>query len=320
MPQLTNPLEYLPFWRSAGAALLALLVIGSLTPVSLPSGGPSLPHLDKLIHFSAYALLTSWYLVVFPMPKARLLVPAGLLATGLGVEWLQGLTGYRQADLLDAAANLSGILLAPLLAPSLHHLLCAIEQRFGGTPATPRRRLRRQGLWQVIGLHLAVMLIPIAFLPIELATIPIPHIDKALHFFTYGLLTAWLLLAFPGRTARIVVPLLMLSLSATVELMQGFTSYGGEPSLFDALADTAGILLASAVVISPLRHLLLKIETTSMPHSKRRSKRRKRHVSRPQAAPASVDPSAHRNTAPTPVRKRYRRRRSRRTASSRNAA
>ncbi len=293
MPRHSTTLQQQPFWRGTGAALLALVTIGSLTPVSIPSlGTPAIPHLDKLIHFSAYALLAAWYLAVFPMPKARLLVPAALLTVGLGIEWLQGMTGYREADLIDAAANLSGILVAPLLVTPLRRLLGRIESRLGGNTPPPRR-LRRQGLWQVIGLHLTVTLLPAAFLPIELASIPIPHLDKVLHFVVYGLLTAWLLVVFPGRLPRLLIPLLMLSLSITVELMQGFTPYGGDPSLLDALADTAGILLASAITMAPLRGLLLATENRLWPQRNKRQRRR----------------STPRANTPSPMHKRRRRRR-----------
>jgi VanZ family protein len=284
MPPKTSvqPLRYASLWQSLGILLLATIALGSLAPVSFESPGFTIPHFDKVLHFTAYALLTAWYLVAFPGRHARVTIPLLIFCMGVMIEWLQGLTGYRTASLADAAADLGGILLAAwLMTRPLQQALLMIEKQLPGAGATAqpasrrrgssRRRLRHLALWQIIGVHLAIGVMLTAFMPIELDRIPLKHSDKILHLLTYGILTAWFLLVFPGRKRRLLIPAAMITLSISVELMQGITYFGGDPSLFDALADLAGILLACAVVITPLKSTLLRLE-----HLFRRPGRRSR--------------------------------------------
>ena len=277
----TTTLKYANLWQAMAVLILAAIAIGSLAPISLRLPGSPIPHFDKILHFCAYALLTGWYLAVFPGRYTRILIPSLALGFGVLLEWLQGMTGYRDASLGDAAADLGGILLASLLIVTpLQHGMAAFEQLFLGAPSaekqSPRKRqsLKHRGLWQIIGLHLAAALLISALTPIQLNDIPIPQIDKILHFVAYGTLTAWFLVVTRSRRFKILIPLAMLILSVSSELMQGITRFGGDPSVFDALADTAGILIASLIVISPLKQLLISLERLFHPHSSHRRKRR----------------------------------------------
>jgi len=266
------------FWQCTAIALFAMVVLGSLAPISFHSAA-SIPHFDKLLHFTAYALLTASYLAIFPGRLARIGVPVFMLGVGVGIEWLQGMTGYRSASLADAGADLLGILLAAkLLVLPLKNLMILIEEpwtRHRPTAQRKRRsrRLRHLALWQIIGLHLAIMVLLTAFLPIELDQTGIPHIDKIVHFLVWGTLTAWFFLVFPGRKRGALIAAAMLGLSITLESMQGLTRFGGEPSLFDVLADLLGIFVAGMIIYSPLRRLLLRIERKLSPakHRRRRS-------------------------------------------------
>lgn len=246
--------------------LLAAIALGSLAPVSFSLPGPTIQHFDKVLHFCAYALLTAWYLVVFPGRYTFIAIPVLMLAIGISIEWLQGLTGYRDASVADALANMGGILVASwLIAPLLQRMLLHIEQLSGAAPGNipnkpPSPQLRHRALWQILGMHIALAVLISAFMPIEVERIPVTHIDKLLHFSVYGALTAWFLLVFPHRKIRILTPVVMIILSISVELMQGLTSFGGEPSLYDAMADTLGILFACLLVISPLKQTLLQLE------------------------------------------------------------
>lgn len=272
-------LQYLVYWRILGVLLLAVIALGSLAPLSFSLPGAPIPHFDKLVHSAAYGMVTAWYLVVFPSRFSTLIVPGVMLVIGALIEWLQGLTGYRDASIADAVANLSGIVLASwLITPLLRGMLLWIELRMSGVATGGSRyrtagpQLRHRALWQMVGLHLVLALLITGFTPIELGAIPIPHIDKLLHFVTYGVLTAWFLLAFSQRKMWILTMLVMMLLSISVELMQGLTGFGGTPSLFDALADTLGILLACILVIVPLKQILLKFERLFF-----RSRRRRKH-------------------------------------------
>ena len=277
-----HPEKHLPYyptlWQMLGALLFAIVALGSLAPISLAVPGPSLPHMDKIMHMAAYALLTAWYLAISPGRTARVFVPLMLLAAGLAIEWLQGMTGYRTASLADAWANLAGVIFgATLLVRPFRRVIMAIEYDYIGVPQRPQRRrrskrLRHQALWQIVGAYLAITVLLTAFVPIELDLSTGNHVDKILHFLTYGTLTAWFLLAFPGRKRGLLIPAVMISLSISLETMQGMTRFGGDPSLFDVLADVVGIGVASMLVFSPLRHLLRRIERRLSP-----ARYRKRH-------------------------------------------
>ncbi len=271
------------FWQFMAIGLFAAVVLGSLAPISFHTGG-SIPHFDKLLHFTAYALLTAGYLAIFPAKMARIGIPLFMFAVGVGIEWLQGMTGYRSASLADAGADLLGILLAArLLVTPVKNIMILIENQWTGhVPASTKKRRRRRklrylALWQIIGLHLAIMVLLTAFLPIELDQTRIPHLDKILHFLVWGTLTAWFLLVFPGRKRGALIAAAMLGLSITLESMQGLTPFGGDPSLFDVLADLVGICVAGILIFSPLKRLLLRIERKLSPARYRR--RRARMVS-----------------------------------------
>ncbi len=101
------------FWVAAIVALVALIVVGSLTPgPAVPSRGFS----DKLAHMTAYfalALLGSG--IVTPSRLWRAMLRCFLL--GAVLEVAQAVfTDHRVADLRDLAANAAGIAAAWLLA------------------------------------------------------------------------------------------------------------------------------------------------------------------------------------------------------------
>jgi VanZ family protein len=86
----------------AGLAGLVLVVIESLvghTEATIP--------VDKVLHFSGYCILAAVFVLGL---QPRLFVPAlaGLIALGVGVEYLQPLNG-RTFDWDDAAANAIGV-------------------------------------------------------------------------------------------------------------------------------------------------------------------------------------------------------------------
>ena len=66
---------------------------------------------DKVAHAFTYAMLMALALKASLTPRAWL-AGAGVMAFGLLIEVAQGLGGYRSAELLDAVANLIGILAA----------------------------------------------------------------------------------------------------------------------------------------------------------------------------------------------------------------
>jgi VanZ family protein len=92
----------------AGSILVALVIWGSLMrnppQVELP-----IPQFDKLEHFGAYLLMTAWFAAAYPGRKRGLWIAAAFIALGGLIEILQGLSGYRDAEWLDWAADCLGV-------------------------------------------------------------------------------------------------------------------------------------------------------------------------------------------------------------------
>jgi VanZ family protein len=104
------PLRYGWAWLAAGTLLLALGLASAVLPVS--SSMPSFN--DKLLHTAGFLGFMVWFGGIF---ERRFLpwVALALAAYGLLIELLQGLTATRQAEGLDLAADVAGILLGWLL-------------------------------------------------------------------------------------------------------------------------------------------------------------------------------------------------------------
>lgn len=109
-----NPaLQWKVLWLALGWSLVLLIIYLSLKAPTPPK--PSffnLPNLDKLGHCLAYFTLTGWFVQLYVAPRARLKFALGFVVLGVILEILQGLGGMRQADWKDAAANITGVLLA----------------------------------------------------------------------------------------------------------------------------------------------------------------------------------------------------------------
>ena len=104
-------------WRLLAWGMALAVLVGSLWP-SMPSvaGGVS----DKLLHFLAYVVLALVFAAAFSR-RHWLAIALGLAAFGALIELLQHwLPGRREAEWLDMAANLGGIvvgLAAALVVP-----------------------------------------------------------------------------------------------------------------------------------------------------------------------------------------------------------
>ncbi len=95
-------------WYSCGILLLLLVAIVSLIPVSGGSGN------DKLAHLIIYLLLSSWFSLIVSRATMLWRVLFGLIAYGLLMEFLQGLTDYRSLEFADAVANSIGVIIGLL--------------------------------------------------------------------------------------------------------------------------------------------------------------------------------------------------------------
>jgi len=67
-------------------------------------------------HLSAYGVLMAWFARLV-LPARRPIAALLLIAMGVGVEFLQGMTGYRTFDPTDMLANSCGVMLGWLASP-----------------------------------------------------------------------------------------------------------------------------------------------------------------------------------------------------------
>jgi VanZ family protein len=102
-------LSLIRLWYACGAALLFAVALVSLMPAP-PSIGVS----DKLSHLLTYTLLSGWFCLLARRRTALAFSIAGLMAYGMMIELLQGMTGYRYAEWGDVLANGAGCLLGAL--------------------------------------------------------------------------------------------------------------------------------------------------------------------------------------------------------------
>ena len=93
---------------------MLLLIIGSLSNLTdVPK--LSIEFQDKIIHFTAYALLCFVLFLMFESYKIRNTLKYSILVSivfGTVIEFLQAhLTSYRAFDIFDIIANVAGILI-----------------------------------------------------------------------------------------------------------------------------------------------------------------------------------------------------------------
>jgi len=100
-------------WLAGGWLLVCLVAYFSLIP--LPPQPVSFAHADKLEHGIAYTLLSLWFCQLYLSIRSRTIVIAALIGLGIGLEFVQGWTGYRFFDVWDMVANSIGVLLGFLL-------------------------------------------------------------------------------------------------------------------------------------------------------------------------------------------------------------
>jgi VanZ family protein len=123
-----NTLRWPRFW-------LGLWIVGMLLGCyfSLRPGTdkiPTIPHLDKLIHATSYALLAVLAVCLFKPGRHRWLALFWLVMFGGLIEIAQGLWAInRAADPWDLLANSLGIALAAVVCWRRNAIL-AIEQKF----------------------------------------------------------------------------------------------------------------------------------------------------------------------------------------------
>jgi VanZ family protein len=123
-----KPLRHRKAWLALWLCGVTVLIVVCLLP------SPDLPNLhvsDKLEHATAFALLAGSAVQLFQRWRALLVVAAGLLALGIGIEFAQALfTTTRAMEAADVAADTTGIFVGLSIALTpLRDLLLRIAGR-----------------------------------------------------------------------------------------------------------------------------------------------------------------------------------------------
>lgn len=109
-PDLRRPV----FWRWLAGILVIGIAIGSLMPKM-----PRLPFDDEnwVMHAFSYGSVMALLARIHIASRGRFALCVALCLTGVTVEYLQRLTGYRSFDPADMVANSIGVMLGWLLSP-----------------------------------------------------------------------------------------------------------------------------------------------------------------------------------------------------------
>jgi VanZ family protein len=122
-------------WLGIGLLWVVIVVVLSLIPEP-PSVG-QFQDIDKLEHGAAYAFLMFWFAQIYPARRTRRVIAFSFVLLGIVIECLQGLSGFRQFEYTDMAANTLGVLVGLLLALTpLGGILERFEKILLGTSRT----------------------------------------------------------------------------------------------------------------------------------------------------------------------------------------
>ena len=127
-------LRYRRLWAGCGLAFVGLVIYLSLAPTAPEIGTVGE---IKLGHVAAYAWLMFWFAQVMQTLARRVAVAIALVAMGIALEFLQGMTGYRTFAVADMVSNGIGVLLGLLLGhTAAGRALALIDARL----VPPRKR------------------------------------------------------------------------------------------------------------------------------------------------------------------------------------
>ena len=100
-------------WIAIGWFGVAMVIVLSLIP-----SPPTLPveQGDKFEHVAAYGSLMFWFAQAYLRWNERRWIAAALVALGIGLEYVQGWTGWRDFSYADMAADAIGVALGWLVA------------------------------------------------------------------------------------------------------------------------------------------------------------------------------------------------------------
>ena len=101
-------------WLVLGWMLVFLVVYLSLVPAPIEL---DIQQGDKASHVLAYLVLMSWFANLYKSPSRRIGCALGFIVLQVGLEFVQGWTGYRTFEIADMAAGIIGVTIGWFLAP-----------------------------------------------------------------------------------------------------------------------------------------------------------------------------------------------------------
>jgi hypothetical protein len=121
-----QPLRYVRAWTTLGIGFVLLVIYLSL---AAPPQDVDLQEVFDAGHIVAYFWLMIWFAQIHRDAPRRWALAAGFGAMGVALEYIQGMTGYRQYDPADMAGNFIGIGIGLALAQTaLQDVLYRVER------------------------------------------------------------------------------------------------------------------------------------------------------------------------------------------------
>jgi uncharacterized protein YfiM (DUF2279 family) len=112
-------------WFLLGWGMVLTVFVLSLVPIDVDLGRGS----DKLEHFFAYAVLSFWFGLLHHRRRGQLGFTLGFIGMGVVIEFLQGLTDYRDFEIADMVADAIGAFVGlALLQTPLRNTLAWTER------------------------------------------------------------------------------------------------------------------------------------------------------------------------------------------------
>ncbi len=102
-------LEYRHLWLVIGYMLITWVVYQTLAASPVSTG---FDISDKLIHTVGYFVLMGWFVQIYHGKRQKFYWALFFIGMGIGLEFLQDLTGVRFFEVSDMLANGLGVLLA----------------------------------------------------------------------------------------------------------------------------------------------------------------------------------------------------------------
>ena len=131
--------------------------------------------------------------------------------------------------------------------------------------ASPRgtvlRGFRRPWLWLAIGAIGVLAVIGVSLLPVrDLPPAPFSGFDKVGHGLTYAALSAYGGMLFARMRAQVRTAAALVALGIGLEYAQALLTDSRMGDLYDAVANTLGVLIGLGSALTPLSALLQRID------------------------------------------------------------